>query len=74
MNSSGTSQSGQISRRTRGLRRGREADELFQIHVPVGYKREMVPGYVPVDEVCHYNPISLIISNLSGQQYGILFC
>jgi hypothetical protein len=52
MNSSGTSQSS-IAKRTRGLRRGREADELFQTHVPHGYKREMVPGYVPVDEVCY---------------------
>lgn len=41
-----------IAKRTRGgMRRGREADELFQMHVPVGYRREMVPGYVAADEV-----------------------
>lgn len=46
----GTS-SQQFSKRTRGLRRGREADELFQMHVPAGYKREMAAGYVAADEV-----------------------
>ncbi|KAI6175956.1 hypothetical protein M3Y97_00746800 [Aphelenchoides bicaudatus] len=45
----GTS-SQQFSKRTRGLRRGREADELFQMHVPAGYKREMAAGYVAADE------------------------
>jgi hypothetical protein len=41
----------QFSKRARGLRRGREADELFQIHVPTGYKREMAVGYIPADQV-----------------------
>jgi hypothetical protein len=51
LNNSAASHSSQMSKRNRGIRRGREADELFQMHVPVGYKREMVPGYIPVDEV-----------------------
>jgi hypothetical protein len=44
----GTS-SQQFAKRPRGLRRGREADELFQMHVPSGYKH--AAGYIPADEV-----------------------
>lgn len=53
LNNSAASSSS-IAKRTRGARRGREADELFQIHVPTGYKREMAPGYIPVDEVSQF--------------------
>jgi hypothetical protein len=44
-------QHNRVYKRAKGMRRGREADELFQKYVPAGYKREMAPGYVAIDKV-----------------------
>ncbi|KAI6186938.1 hypothetical protein M3Y98_00187700 [Aphelenchoides besseyi] len=40
-----------LTRSRGGLRRGREADALLEMHVPAGYKRVMAPGYVAVDDL-----------------------
>lgn len=65
------SSSQQFAKRARGLRRGREADELFQMHVPAGYKREMAAGYVTADEVnigLYFKKIPLFLVLLCGRR------